>query len=407
MTAARIGGDWLARPGLQGVLAALEGGGHRAWLVGGCVRNALMGLPVGDIDIATDALPGRVSDLARAAGFNPVPTGIGHGTVTVIAGGVPHEVTTLRRDVETDGRRAVVAFSGDLAADAARRDFTMNALYADRTGAVTDPLGGLPDLRARRVRFVGDPAARIREDYLRILRFFRFLAVYGDPALGPDPEGLAACAALSEGLGRISRERIGHEMRRLLAAADPAPAVAAMRAAGVLARVLPGADDGALAPLVALESATGPTAGPTTGPAAGAAPEAAAGPAAPGDWVLRLAALGAADAADRLRLSAAEAKRLALLTAEAASGRGPAELAWRHGAGTARAVALLRAARAGTALPAELDRDIAAGAAAVFPVRAEDLMPALGGKALGERLRALEARWVASGFTLSREQLLA
>ena len=177
-----------------------------------------------------------------------MPTGLAHGTVTVVAGGRPFEVTTFRRDVETFGRRAVVAFSTDLRDDAARRDFTMNALYVRPDGTVVDPLGGLPDLRAGRVRFVGDGAARIAEDYLRILRFFRFHAWYGDPAAGLDPDGLAACAALQDGLARLSRERVGAEVTKLLAAPDPAPAVGPMAAAGILARVLPGADAAALAP---------------------------------------------------------------------------------------------------------------------------------------------------------------
>ena len=253
----RIDAPWLAAPATQAVCAALTGAGHQALLVGGCVRNALLGRPVADIDLATDARPEAVIDLARRAGLKPVPTGVEHGTVTVVAEGRPFEVTTFRRDVATDGRRATVAFSTDLAEDAARRDFTMNALYCRPDGALVDPLGGLADLRAGRVRFVGDPAARIAEDYLRILRFFRIHAWYGDPAGGLDPEGLAACAALQEGLARLSRERVGAEMTKLLAAADPAPAVAAMAAAGILGRVLPGADARALAPLVHAEAAAG------------------------------------------------------------------------------------------------------------------------------------------------------
>ena len=177
----RIEAPWLKAPGPARVMAALTRAGHRAYFVGGTVRNALMGLEPGDIDIATDALPERVMALARAAGLKPVPTGVAHGTVTVVADGQGIEVTTFRRDVETDGRRAVVAFSELIEHDAERRDFTMNALYATASGEVIDPLGGLPDLEARRVRFVGEPRDRIREDFLRILRFFRFHAWYGDP----------------------------------------------------------------------------------------------------------------------------------------------------------------------------------------------------------------------------------
>lgn len=243
----KISGDWIQHPGTQALCAALAAEGFRALFVGGCVRNALLGVPVADIDISTDALPETVTNIANRAGFRVVPTGLEHGTVTVLAHGEAHEVTTFRRDVETNGRHAVVAFSTDVTEDAARRDFTMNALYAESSGLVIDPLGGLPDLLARRLRFVGDAEARIREDYLRILRFFRFHAVYGDPEGGLDAEGYAACAANAEGIDELSRERVGAEMRKLLGARDPAPSVAAMAQAGILARVLPGADSRACA----------------------------------------------------------------------------------------------------------------------------------------------------------------
>ena len=235
--------QWLTRPETQALCAALEGAGYHALFVGGCVRDGIIGRAVTDIDIATDARPEQVMQITKAAGMKPIPTGIDHGTVTVVSGGIPHEVTTFRRDVETDGRRARVAFSKRVEEDALRRDFTMNALYADARGAVLDPLGtGLADLRARRVRFIGDPHDRIAEDYLRILRFFRFHAHYADRLGGLDPDGLAACAEMADGLAQLSRERVGAEMVKLLAAPDPGQSVAAMVQAGVLARVLPGAD---------------------------------------------------------------------------------------------------------------------------------------------------------------------
>lgn len=378
----RISGQWLERQETQAVLACLTSGGFRALLVGGCVRNALLRQPVADVDIATDARPETVSDLAEKAGFHVVPTGIDHGTVTVVSGGIPHEVTTFRRDVETDGRRAVVAFSDRIAEDAARRDFTMNALYAQADGRVFDPLGGLPDLLARRLRFVGDAETRIREDYLRILRFFRFHAWYGDPAEGLDPEGLAACAALSAGLETISRERIGAEMRKLLAAPDPAPAVAAMAQAGVLALVLPGADPRALAPLVHLEGGLPPR------------------------WQRRLAVLGGQDRGARLRLSNPEKRQLAALD-EALSGMDPpVVLGWRLGAEGGADAVLARAALTGTPPPEGWQAEVARGAAAEFPVKAADL-PGLAGPALGKRLKELERRWCDSALRLSRDQLLA
>ncbi|MCL4186102.1 MAG: CCA tRNA nucleotidyltransferase [Rhodobacteraceae bacterium] len=377
----RIAGDWLARPATQAVAAMLTGAGHRALFVGGCVRNTLLGVAVSDVDIATDAPPAEVTDLARAAGLHPVPTGIEHGTVTVVSAGVPHEVTTFRRDVSTDGRRAVVAYTADVAEDAARRDFTMNALYATPDGTLVDPLGGLSDLIARRVRFVGEAAARIAEDYLRILRFFRFHAWYADPAGGIDPEGLAACAAGADGLGTLSRERVTGELRRLLAAADPAPAVAAMAAAGVLGRVLPGAGAEALAPLVALEGSRVP------------------------DWRRRLAVMAPMMADADLRLSRADATHLEALGTAVAGDAGLAEIAWRNGARLAEDAALVRAARAGAPLPPGWEGEVARGAGAVFPLRAADLMPPLSGPALGSALKAAERRWIDSGFTLTREAL--
>jgi poly(A) polymerase len=378
----KITGDWLDHPGTQALCKALEAAGHRALFVGGCVRNALLDEPVGDVDIATDATPENVTNIAESAGFKVVPTGIDHGTVTVIAGGKPHELTTFRRDVETDGRRAVVAYSTRIEDDAQRRDFTMNALYADRHGSVLDPLHGLSDLQARRVRFVGDAETRIREDYLRILRFFRFHAAYGDPDAGLDPDGLAACAAFSAGLETISRERIGAEMRKLLAAQDPAPAVAAMTHAGILRLVLPGADPRALAPLVHLDAAHPPR------------------------WLRRLAVLGGEDADTALRLSRAEARDLAALRSAMDSAETPAALGWRLGETLATDATLARAAALETPLPADWQADIARGSATRFPVTAADLMPALQGEALGAGLKALEARWLASDLTLQRDDLL-
>ena len=369
----RVSGDWLEAPGTRAVMGMLAAGGHRALAVGGCVRDALLGLPVADVDISTDARPERVRALAEAAGMKAVPTGEAHGTVTVVAHGAPHEVTTFRRDVETDGRRAVVAFTDRIEEDAMRRDFTMNALYAEADGAVVDPLGGLPDLQARLVRFVGRAEDRIREDYLRILRFFRFNAWHGK---GIDADGLAACAALADGIDRLSRERVGMEMRKLLAAPDPAPAVAAMASAGVLARVMPGAAHEALAPLVHAEGGMPP------------------------DWVRRAAAMGGRT--DGWRLSRAEARALDLRRDALEEGTGLGEIAWRYGEDAARDVALIRAA-SGAPEP-DAEARIARGVAARFPLRAADL-PGLEGPEIGMALRRAERAWIESGFALDREAL--
>lgn len=235
------GAEWLQDPLLQRVLKALSSEGGEARIAGGAVRNALLGEPVTDIDVATTETPERVMELARRAGLDVHPTGIAHGTVTVAAKGEgvvkAFEATTLRIDVETYGRHAQVAFTADWEADARRRDFTMNALYCDAAGKLFDFVDGYDDLRRRRVRFVGDPQARIREDYLRILRFFRLHARYGAGA--PDRTGLAACVALQEGLEKLSAERIRREILKLLIARGALAVLRVMAKTGILARVLP------------------------------------------------------------------------------------------------------------------------------------------------------------------------
>ena len=378
----RIEADWLRAGPTQAVFAMLTDAGFQAYAVGGCVRDSLLGVTVNDIDIATDAHPERVVALAEAAGLHAVPTGIEHGTVTVVSSHVPHEVTTFRRDVETDGRRAVVAFSETMDEDARRRDFTMNALYADQLGLVHDPIGGLPDLKIRRIRFIEDAATRIREDYLRSLRFFRFHAWYGDPGAGFDSEAIAAIAEHTEGLATLSRERIGTEVLKLLAAPDPAPAVAGMRATGVLAAIMPGSDDRALGPLVHLESETG----------------------TPPEALRRLAVLGGEGLRAGLRLSRKDAAYLsAIRKAMVLSAR---EAGYRLGAEAARDALLISAASTGSPVDRAALADARAPASRTFPIRAADLMPALSGPALGRTMERLEQEWIDSGFGLTREELL-
>jgi poly(A) polymerase len=233
------GASWLTTGGLPRLLAVLDGDGEEARVVGGAVRNALLDMPIAEIDVATTAAPDEVVRRVTAAGFKPVPTGIEHGTVTVVIEKHPFEVTTLRKDVETYGRHAKVEFGRDWKADAERRDFTINALSVTSDGAVYDYVGGLGDLGLRRVRFIGDPAKRIAEDYLRILRFFRFHAAYGTSD-HPDPGGLAACIAGRDGLDQLSRERVRMEMLKLVVAPHAVPTLIAMTDAGLLLRVLGG-----------------------------------------------------------------------------------------------------------------------------------------------------------------------
>jgi len=378
----RLEAEWLHAAHLRAVVEALGG---EVYFVGGCVRNTLLGEPVADTDITTPLAPPEVVRRLEAARLKAVPTGIEHGTVTAVSGHEGFEITSFRADVETDGRRAVVRFSTDITEDAMRRDFTMNAVYADAAGEIVDPLGGLPDLLARRVRFIGDAHDRIREDYLRILRFFRFTAWYGED--GIEPEGLAACAELAEGIDGLARERIGAEIKKLLGAPDPAPAVAAMAASGILARCLPGADPALLAPLVHVEREAGAAA----------------------DWIARLAALGGEGPAEALRLSRADARGLDEIRRLLAEPLGPAAAAQRWGARVARAAALLRAAGGDPGGLAGLEAEIARGAAATFPLRAGDLIAAgmAPGPAIGDALEAARARWIDSDFELDKAALLA
>ncbi len=310
---------WMSDPATQAVMNALEaaGGAGCARFVGGCVRNTLLNRPVDDIDIATSLLPDETIKAIEAAGLRAIPTGIEHGTVTAISNSRPFEITTLRHDVETDGRHAVVAFTDDWAQDAARRDFRLNALYADAAGAIFDPTGeGVADAKTGRIVFVGDPATRIEEDYLRILRFFRFFAWYGRGEA--DAAALAACGAAKDMLARCSAERIAKELLKLLAADDPRPAVRLMAASGVLSVILPEAGDlSRFEGLVEVETEQLFTCDPD----------------------LRLAALVASDntalgaMADRLRLSNAQKSRL-----QAAAGDEPRIVSWMSPREARRAV---------------------------------------------------------------------
>jgi poly(A) polymerase len=393
--------SWLKRPETARVFAALSGSGVETRAVGGAVRNALLGEPVKEVDLATTAPPESVMALARKAGLKAVPTGIEHGTVTVIADGMPFEVTTLRRDVETFGRHATVTFTQDWEEDARRRDFTLNALYAGSDGTVFDPLGGYEDLLAGRVRFIGNAEERIREDYLRILRFFRFNAYYGKGEF--DAEGLHASVRLRGGLERLSAERIAAELRRLLVAPQALRGVEALFDYGFLPGLLGGVPRlERFKRLLAIEAALGRTP----------------------DAMVRLAALGVFVMEDgerlaaRLRLSNAEQAVLALGAFDHAEDGLPDEEAakrvlYRLGVADFTAYVLLAFAdsgaapgdpawRAALALPERWQ-------APAFPLRGSDILAVgdLEGPEIGAILRRLEADWLAGGFALTREELLA
>ena len=391
---------WLTSGALPKLLAVLDRDGEEARAVGGAVRNALLGAPVLEVDVATTAVPDEVVKRVTAAGFKAVPTGIEHGTVTVVIDKRPFEVTTLRKDVETYGRHAKVEFGRDWKADAERRDFTINALSATRDGAVYDYAGGLDDLVHHRVRFIGNPAKRIEEDYLRILRFFRFHAAYG--ADHPDAAGLAACIAARKGLDQLSRERVRMELLKLLVAPHAMATLAVMAQAGLLLPVLGGVPYLADFENVAkVETATG------TSP----------------DAVRRLGALGVVIAEDaerlwqRLRLTNNEHARLASMA------EGWRRISPKFGENAARALlyrlspqhftdhALLGWARSEANAHDVKWHELATlpqrWAAPEFPLKAADFMQRglAQGPALGAALAAAERAWVSAGFPQERPAL--
>lgn len=380
----KIVADWLTSEASNRVMGMLKTAGFEAYFVGGCVRSALLDMGVSDLDVATSAHPDVVMTLAKDAGLKVIPTGVDHGTVTVIVDNQPYEITTFRKDIETDGRRAVVAFSDRLEEDAERRDFTINALYATADGQVIDPVGGIPDLRARLVRFINDPHQRIREDYLRILRFFRFYAWVGDPDRGLDPDGLAACAANLDGLDGLAKERVQTEILKTLLAPNPAPAMSAMAMSGVLHRLLPGADVSALAPLVHLEGEMN----------------------RPAHLHTRLAAINPGDVDAALRLSRADTLEFNRIRDGATQGVAALQLGYALGGQAAIEALMLRAAMMGQTVSQD-DLDAALlGGGQVFPIKAQDLMPSYQGPALGARLKDLEAAWIESDFALTKDALL-
>lgn len=405
------GQSWFSKPGLQRIFSLLNADGGEVRVVGGAVRNALMGLPVGDIDMATTLPPQDVVERAKEACIKAVPTGIDHGTVTLVVDGEGYEVTTLRRDVTTDGRHAEVAFGTDWKEDAERRDLTINALYADASGEVIDMIGGLADIETKTVRFIGDAATRIAEDHLRILRFFRFFAYYGSGR--PDADGLRASARAKDKLSTLSAERVWSEMKKLLSADDPSRALLWMRQAGVLAQILPETEKwgiDAIHGLIAAEQALGWKPDP----------------------MLRLASLIPPDAervaalASRLRMSKNEAARLDQWAKAPTVDPSLAETAldrllYRQGVEgvKARLKLALASARADVSGADASMQKIARLSTLLtraekfskpaFPLSGADVLAAglPAGPQVGEILGELEATWIDGNFALDREALLS
>jgi poly(A) polymerase len=391
----------LIRGEAAALLALLDSGGEEARVVGGAVRNALLRLPVHEIDIATTSVPDEVVRRVASAGWNAVPTGIEHGTITVLIAGKPFEVTTLRRDVETYGRKAKVVFGRDWVADAERRDFTINALSLSADGKVHDYVGGLADLDARRVRFIGDPIQRIAEDYLRILRFFRFHAWYGEGA--PDPAGLHACIRARDGLETLSRERVRAELLKLMLAPHATPTLALMSETGLLGSVLGGlALLASFENMVKVEAATGFEA----------------------DAVRRVGALSVLVAEDgerlaqRLRLSNAEAERLTALDgwwrlSPAAGEQSARALLYRLGPQHFVDQTLLAWSRSAAGAADRAWRGLArlpqTWTVPIFPLKSADFVTrgVAAGPALGRAMRSAEESWIAADFPADRTAIEA
>jgi poly(A) polymerase len=392
---------WLKHGEVANLLALLNRDGEEARVVGGAVRNALLQLTVGEIDIATTAVPEEVKRRAEGAGWKAVPTGIEHGTITVVIDGKPFEVTTLRQDVETYGRKAKVVFGRNWNADAERRDFTINALSAAADGTVYDYVGGVADIAARHVRFIGEPQQRIAEDYLRILRFFRFHAWYGEGA--PDAAGLRACIVARAGLDLLSRERVRTELLKLMLAPHAAPTLAVMAETGLLGAVLGGV------PLLASFENTVKV-------------EAAVG--AEADAVRRLGALGvvvkedAERLAERLRLSKAEAERLAALDfwwriSPPSGDQAAHALLYHLGPQSFLDRVLLAWSRSEAGAADKAWRELSSlpqrWSLPVFPLKAADFIGRgiTPGPALGVALRAAEQAWLAADFPADRKAIEA
>lgn len=382
----KIGGTLWDRPGIHKIFNEFRAAGHRIFAVGGCVRNELLGTHVKDVDFATSAKPEQVVDLAAGRAWKTVPAGIRFGSVLVVVDGSPFEITTFRRDIETDGRHAVVEYGRSIKEDALRRDFTMNALYAGFDRQVVDPLNRIEDLIGRRVRFIGEPAERIKEDRLRMLRYFRMHACYAAERNRFDESALEAVAAFAGEVQSLSRERIGREFILLLEANDPSPCLEKMESTRLLEHMLPGrwrvraADS--LAELERKHSVRASA-------------------------LARLAALRGGDSAQQLRLSRADDRNLARIEKWAGTAESAASLAHRLGKDEAIDILLVRAAIANAPLEAEFKETAEAAAKAEFPVSAKDLVPALEGPRLGGELERLRELWIESGFALGKAALLA
>ncbi len=377
---------WRSNETVNAVLDGVQELGKKIYFVGGCVRNELLGKNVEetDMDFATTAEPDEVIALAEVKGWDVQTPGKLFGTVMVIVDGTPFDVTTFRKDLKTFGRHADVEYSEDIVEDAKRRDFTMNALYVDQNGILIDPLNGRHDLRDGIVRFIGNADERIREDYLRMLRYFRMHAHYSKDKETFDDAALEAIKSCAQYVVVLTKERIGREIRRLLEADDPSRCLIKMEEVGLLQELLPGSSTDAVGQLGKIQSKLGKKASPSA-------------------W---LALMRTRDAAEELRLSRPEEKRIKQISEHSASTETAAALASRLGEDPAIDIVLTRAAIRNEIPESEVLKTAKRAASANFPIKAQDLMPDFVGPELGAELERLRSRWVESDFRMERSELL-
>ena len=376
---------WLRNPSAQKLSKLYKNFGYQVLFVGGCVRNTILKKPVTDIDLATDAQPEEIIKIAKENNIRFVPTGLAHGTITLIIDNKNYQITTFRTDFDHDGRYAKVEFTESLLLDASRRDLTINALYCNHVGEVIDPLNGLDDIKKQKIKFIGNPNERIKEDNLRILRFFRFQAIYGNKNLEIDSIALEACHNHKSKLAALSKERITSELRKILSAPNPLEVIIKMNETGVLNELFQKVSIDSLEAYLKTEEKFKINI----------------------NWLGRLLSLQVTQEEESLKLTRCEFKFLKQTKSAIENQIHVLEFSYYNGVENGKIYSILQNFRHNIILSKNLLNQINSLATKKFPITAKDLMPEIRGKKLGEALRSLENRWIKSNFTLSKKDLLA
>ncbi|MBV03455.1 MAG: hypothetical protein CML45_03575 [Rhodobacteraceae bacterium] len=376
---------WLRNPSAQKLSKLYKSFGYQVLFVGGCVRNTILKMPVTDIDLATDAQPEEIIKIAKENNIRFVPTGLAHGTITLIIDNKNYQITTFRTDFDHDGRYAKVEFTESLLLDASRRDLTINALYCNHVGEVIDPLNGLDDIKKQKIKFIGNPNERIKEDNLRILRFFRFQAIYGNKNLEIDSIALEACHNHKSKLAALSKERITSELRKILSAPNPLEVIIKMNETGVLNELFQNVSIDSLEAYLKTEEKFKINI----------------------NWLGRLLSLQVTQEEESLKLTRCEFKFLKQTKSAIENQIHVLEFSYYNGVENGKIYSILQNFRHNIILSKNLLNQINSLATKKFPITAKDLMPEIRGKKLGEALRSLEDRWIKSNFTLSKKDLLA